>query len=188
MSDLLFDSGYLFGKPEPDFENWPRVMIIHDIYVNAETVSSRMIDHGLFPYSYTSINGALNSKKARECVGILMHKDIPGGIEYFLRKLDFPGAELIRKGVISGEFFTEEVPGRCVKFLKENNIDFGYDMTGWEGTFPDWVAQVLKFGLLTPEELKLRGTDNGIITSAFRAGQRAEFLEAHRHPRSPESE
>jgi hypothetical protein len=187
MDDLFLDSGAFLHKPSPGYDTWPKVMVIHEQPELVMDIAGKMLRSQLFPFIFTNSTAALASGKAKECVGMVIHKDIPGGITYFLEKLDFPGSDLIRKGVMSGEFFRGVIPERCIRFIKELHIDFGYDTTDRDGIFPEWVARVLKFGLLTPMELELRGTDKGIITSEFQARQREARLEQVRNHHTKES-
>ncbi|MBU1326810.1 hypothetical protein KKB64_01135 [Patescibacteria group bacterium] len=77
---------------------------------------------------------------------------------------------LVRIGVVSGEFFGEQV---CSTALAAG-ADFGWDITGWGGPLPDWVATMITLGYLFPQELPLRGQK--IVLSRDSANKRLELL------------
>lgn len=87
--------------------------------------------------------------------------------------------DLIRLGIVSGEFFGKHV---CTTAL-ELGADFGWDMT--ERMFqpvPDWIVSMVNLGYLHPIELELRGRE--IVLSAEMAQKRLELLDATSSPSS----
>jgi hypothetical protein len=117
---------------------------------------------------------------------VIAHKGIEHGSDISplidgIRKTE--GGELVRIGLVSGEFFGETV---CQTAL-QLGADFGWDMTeSFTNRFPSWVRQIASLGYLRPEELALRGKE--IVLSARTAQKRLELLGVTSAPSSQSPE
>lgn len=111
---------------------------------------------------------------------VIAHKGIENGstvaeLIHTMRSIE--GGDLIRLGIVSGEFFGEQV---CTTAL-ELGADFGWDISqNISHPVPEWVTAITNLGYLHPQELALRGRE--IVLSAQTAQKRLELLGATSAP------
>ena len=180
------------GFPDKEFKDYPKVILVHNQEGTANNVALKLVNNGFFPYLFPSSRGLIetwssNFNNIKDSTAILIHKDIGGiGIEEVIKRLRDQGGELIRTFILSGEFFRSPIDERCMKFAQDLGIDGGYDPTGMfgDGPVPEWIVDLLKVGYLTPEELLLRGTKEGLIRNDIMAKEHIKKyrLEGRRGP------
>jgi hypothetical protein len=162
------------------------VLIVHDKadmgFIIAQTLADgdiiELVDKTAFVTSIHQALDLLNTGLRPKTV--ITHKGIENGstvaeLVNGMRKTE--GGDLIRLGIVSGEFFGEHV---CATAL-ELGADFGWDMT--ERMFhpvPQWVVDITNLGYLHPKELELRGHE--IVLSAETARKRLELFSATSAP------
>lgn len=154
------------------------ILIIHNKPEDASVLVEELCEK--YAFDYTKISYAKNASDAIPILEkglkpkvIITHKEFDDGKDIFFlteKIKQINHGDLVRIGVVSGEFFGEQV---CSTALAAG-ANFGWDMTDYDGPVPDWVATVITLGYLHPQELPLLGQE--IVLSRNSANKRLELL------------
>lgn len=157
------------------------VLIIHEKPDLAFQIASRLTDNDIFALHdhidfASSLSMALNQiSKGLRPKTIIFHKGLGDQtpLQPFIDGIRaVKGGDIIRFGIVSGEFYG----GTVCKTALELGANFGWDFTenGLFDNVPDWVVSMTKLGYLHPPELELQGKE--IILSELQTRDRLKLL------------
>lgn len=136
------------------------VMIVHDKEATRRLLALAMLSKGYFPVVAKSAEDGLKEWSRRwsslYAIALFIHKDIGGiGVAAVIEGIrQTAGGELIRTIIPSGEWMSGGT-----QYAKNLGADAMFDPTGMHEYYllPNWIAEEVAKGYLSPQELEKRG-------------------------------
>lgn len=152
----MYSEDWMIGTPSP---GQPCIAVIHNNSAVGNVIASAAYEHGFFPFAFTAgdrfIKAWNASRFPEPLVAWIIHKDLADGGGIGSAKLvneirKTPEGAALRTVLASGEFlYDPRVRSESVSVIR---ADAGYDPTGFDGYFPNWVGDFIGTGPVSQTE------------------------------------